>query len=144
MHIWRISEFADLSGEGGVAYPGRWNERGVPIVYCADHPSTALLEILVHLRAANMPETYQLIAIAVPDTLEISVATPPERWLDAPAATQHIWTNFVGASKGALLRVPSVVMPQASNYLLNPGHADAEGIRIVETWRYPFDSRFLG
>jgi RES domain-containing protein len=54
MRIWRISNFADLSGRGGMLIDGRWNRRGTPIVYCTDHPSTALLEILVHATRETM------------------------------------------------------------------------------------------
>jgi RES domain-containing protein len=143
MRIWRISEFADLSGEGGKSYPGRWNMRGVPMVYCADHPSTALLEILVHLNPNRMPETYQLIEVNVEPEIAVEVRTLRHGWQEDSSYTRSIGTEFVAENKSALMRVPSVIMPQAFNYLINPGHADAEKMTLVQTWRYPFDSRLL-
>jgi RES domain-containing protein len=57
--------------------------------------------------------------------------------------TQKLGSEFLQAGEFALLSVPSVVMPQARNYLLNPAHPDAAPIHIAQTWRYPFDSRLL-
>ena len=143
MKLWRISEFADLTGEGGLHYAARWNEGGLAIVYCSDHPSTSLLEILVHSDRDDLPPTYQLLEILVPDKLPILQPEVPRDWLDQYSATQRRGTQFLLDLKHPIMRVPSVVMPQASNYLLNPNHPDAASIRIVETWRYPFDSRLL-
>jgi RES domain-containing protein len=143
MRIWRISEFADLSGEGGKSYPGRWNMRGVPMVYCADHPSTALLEILVHLNPNRMPETYQLIEVNVDLEIFAEVRTLRHGWQEDSGYTRGIGTEFVADNKSALMRVPSVIMPRAFNYLINPGHEDAEKMSLAQTWRYPFDSRLL-
>jgi RES domain-containing protein len=143
MRIWRISNFADLSGRGGTLIEGRWHLRGMPIVYCTDHPSTALLEILVHATRHTVPETYQLIEIAVPNT--ISVFEPPIRdgWDKDLVSTQQQGADFLLANQHALMKVPSVIMPKASNYLLNPQHDDASRIVIAETYRYPFDSRLI-
>jgi len=66
MFLWRISKFADLSGKGGELVSGRWHNKGHPIVYCADHPSTALLEMIVHMNPANIPESYQLLEDRMP------------------------------------------------------------------------------
>jgi hypothetical protein len=69
MFLWRISKFADLTGKGGEVVSGRWHEKGNPIVYCADHPSTALLEMIVHLNPANIPDKYQLLKVHCPDSV---------------------------------------------------------------------------
>jgi RES domain-containing protein len=143
MQLWRISNFADLSGRGGVEHGSRWNRKGIAIVYCADHPSTSLLESLVHYSKWNVPDSYQLLAIDGPDETEIEQAQLPANWQDDELITQDIGTNFLSGMKSALLRIPSVVMPQASNYLLNPAHPDASQFRVTQTWRYPFDSRLL-
>lgn len=143
MRFWRISEFADLSGDGGKLYPGRWNLRGVPIVYCADHPSTALLEILVHLNPNRMPQNYQLIEVILDE--ELAVTTPELRhgWEGDEGHSQFIGYKFITENKNALMRVPSVIMPQAFNYLINPAHSDSAKIKVGQIWRYPFDSRLL-
>ena len=143
MRFWRISNYKDLSGYGGTLQSSRWNHKGHRIVYLADHPSTSLLETLVHIEAEDAPPSYQLLAIDGADSLKIGEAALPDNWQEDEKVTQDIGSNFIVEGAFALLRIPSIVMPQASNYLLNPNHPDAASIRIVETWRYPFDSRLL-
>lgn len=143
MRFWRISNFADLSGAGGKQNASRWNLAGNAMVYLADHPSTALLETLVHFRSENLPGTFQLLAIEAPDAIKISALTLPQDWNSQPDLTQEIGTKFITEGVFALAQIPSIIMPQASNFLLNPMHPAADQIRIVEKWRYPFDSRLL-
>jgi len=143
MRIWRISSFADLSGEGGTLVSGRWHFRGTPAVYCTDHPSTALLEILVHATRFTVPDDYQLLEIEVPDDIQPIVPRLPDGWETDVDATRRIGSSFLSDGVSALMSVPSVVMPKAVNLVLNPSHEDAAGIQIVETYRYPFDSRLI-
>lgn len=143
MRVWRISNFVDLSGRGGVIGPGRWHSLGTPIVYCADHPSTALLEILVHATRQTVPDFYQLIEIDIPNDIRLQSAVLREGWETDLSFTQKTGTDFVLANRGAVLAVPSVIMPKARNFLLSPQHADAGRIVVVNTYRYPFDSRLL-
>lgn len=75
MEIWRISNYADLSGIGGVRAAGRWHSQGRRIVYLADHPSSALLEMLVHMDRDLIPPTYQLLRIDIPPDMKIEVVT---------------------------------------------------------------------
>ena len=67
MRFWRISNYADLAGTGAKKFAGRWNSGGLPMVYLADHPSTALLETIVHFEREALPHTFQLLAIDVDD-----------------------------------------------------------------------------
>ena len=143
MRAWRISNFADLSGEGGLLIEGRWHFRGTPIVYCTDHPSTALLEILVHATRYTVPDYYQLLEIEVPDDIETFAPTIAMNWDRDTDETRRIGARFIADGIFALMNVPSVIMPKARNFLLNPAHSDARRIRIVETYRYPFDSRLI-
>jgi RES domain-containing protein len=143
MLIWRISNFADLSGEGGMLIEGRWHFRGTPIVYCTDHPSTALLEILVHATRYTVPDYYQLLEIEVPDDIEAFAPVVPKDWDRDVDWTRRVGAKFVADGISALMNVPSIIMPKARNFLLNPSHADATRIRITETYRYPFDSRLI-
>ena len=144
MRIWRISNFADLSGRGGTVIGGRWHSQGRPIVYCTDHPSTALLETLVHVTPQTVPETFQLIEIDVPDDVEVLDSIVPDGWDRNEELTRRHGDDFLAADRFAIMKVPSVVMPKASNYLLNPLNAQAAAIAIVATYRYPFDSRLIG
>tara|TARA_R110002020_G_scaffold96186_17_gene230591 strand:+ start:861 stop:1484 length:624 start_codon:yes stop_codon:yes gene_type:complete len=71
MNLWRISKYADLSGRGGLVVDGRWHRKGIPVVYSCDHPSTALLEILVHVDKSRIPPDFQLLRLECPDDLEV-------------------------------------------------------------------------
>src|SRR3984893_1129759 len=71
MQLWRISNHADLTGIGGLRAAGRWHSQGRRIVYLADHPSSALLEMLVHLDRDLIPSTYQLLRISIPSDMKI-------------------------------------------------------------------------
>lgn len=141
MRIWRISNYADLSGRGGVVSSGRWNLINTPIVYCADHPATAMVEIQVHLDLEDIPATFQLLEIETPEATEISVPDLPDNWKDNEATTQRIGTDFVTTGRFAVMQVPSVVVPFARNYLLSPRVANSSGVKIVGSTIHAFDPR---
>lgn len=143
MRLWRISNYADLSGQGGVFSAGRWNLLGTPMVYCADHPAAALVEILVHVDAEDLPASYQLLEIDVPETVRIATAELPSNWVSDIAETRQMGSRFVNLRSTPILEVPCVVVPFAKNYLLNPALVDQEGIRIASTTTHPFDERLL-
>lgn len=143
MQIWRISNYADLSGAGGKHAASRWNRIGHPIVYCADHPSTSLLETLAHLDRDDVPPNFQLLAIEVPETTGIYSPAMPKGWQNYLGMSQETGTKFLTDLQFPLMRIPSIIMPQAFNFLINPAHPDAAAITIAQTWRYPFDSRLL-
>ena len=69
MIIWRISNYAGLDGEGGVRADGRWHTAGTPVVYCALHPATALVEKFVQQKAdaAGPPSHYRYLKVEIPD-----------------------------------------------------------------------------
>lgn len=143
MRIWRISNFADLSGRGATLVDGRWHRRDTPVVYCADHPSTSLLEILVHATRQTVPDYFQLLEIEVPEDIQPEEPAIEEDKLADLDFTRRTGMAFLSANRYALLKVPSVIMPKASNYLLNPRHPDATRVEIFAIYRYPFDSRLL-
>jgi RES domain-containing protein len=122
---------------------GRWNVLGTPIVYCADHPATALVEILVHIDAEDLPPSYQLLEIDVPDDVVLSVPILSPNWPSDLTETRQIGTSFVTSNSSAVLEVPCMVVPFAKNYLLNPALLAQEGIKIVGSTNHPFDARLL-
>lgn len=143
MRVWRISQHADLSGKGGLYASGRWNYLNTLIVYCADHPSTALLEMLIHFDFEDAPETYQLLELEIPEEIGISTPKLPDDWQDQEDITRTIWQNFVRSGEHAVMRVPSVLMPQANNFLLNPKHSDHAMISVASTHQNLLDHRFF-
>lgn len=142
MQVWRISAFADLSGRGGLTYAARWNHRGTPIVYTSDHVSTALLEMLVHADLELLPDTYQLLEIALPDDVAVAEPELPDGWQDDAAVTRQIWQDFVEGEQGAVLKVPCIIAPHAFNFLINPVAVAEAGIQIASVKSHAIDPRF--
>ena len=148
MRLWRISNHSSLSGEGGLYASGRWHTRGRRVVYLADHPAAALLEIMVHLEidAEDLPSHYQLLGVDIPGELPVTAlheSELPEDWRGRASHTRTLGDDWLREAPAALLRVPSAIVPDASNYLLNPAHADAAGIGIASATRAAFDPRLM-
>ncbi|MDX8506157.1 RES family NAD+ phosphorylase [Mesorhizobium captivum] len=143
MQLWRISGYADLAGVGGLVSDGRWHVLGTPIVYCADHPATALVEILVHVDAEDLPQTYQLLEIEVPDGIDILSPDLADDWKNDMATTQRLGTDFVVAATHSVMEVPCAIVPFTKNYLLSPDLVTRDGIWIVSVTTHPVDTRLL-
>jgi RES domain-containing protein len=146
MEVWRISNYVDLSGGGGVRAGGRWHSRGKPIVYLADHPASAVLEMLVHMDRDLFPASYRLLRVIVPETITAAIVGAealPADWREHPAATRGIGDRWLDDTSSALLQVPSVIVPRARNFLLNLAHPDAANIVVGEVIDAPFDPRLL-
>ncbi|MEF3366874.1 RES family NAD+ phosphorylase [Methylocystis sp. 9N] len=146
MSLWRISNFASLDGVGGLLAPGRWHNAGRPILYAAETPAGALLEILAHLDLEDAPDDYQLIEIGGAEKASIETvedASLPEHWRDDLAATRKIGDEWLASGRSFLLRVPSALAPHTSNYLINPRHPEAATMKITGTIRFPLDERLF-
>jgi RES domain-containing protein len=145
MELWRISNYTDLSGIGGMRAAGRWHSQGRRIVYLADHPSRALLEMLVHMDRDLIPTMYQLLRVVVPDDVGIEAIDSelPADWRSKTLASREIGDRWLDGTTSALLRVPSAISGRGNNFLLNPAHADAVKVVVGEIIKAPFDSRLL-
>jgi len=146
MRLWRISNHASLSGDGGLYASGSWHTRGRRVVYLAGHPASALLEVMVHLEidAEDLPSHYQLLGVEVPGDLPIDATGDlPDDWREQTVLTRARGDAWVGSATSALLRVPSAIVPEGANYLLNPAHPDAARISIATALRAAFDPRLI-
>lgn len=145
MELWRISNYADLSGIGGLRAAGRWHSQGRRIVYLADHESSALLEMLVHMDRDLIPATYQLLRIVAPDDIAIEAinAELPRDWREQTLTSREIGDRWLDRATSALLRVPSAISAKGNNYLLNPEHPDSARIAVAEVVKAPFDPRLF-
>lgn len=149
MKVWRISNHGDLSGRGGLRAAGRWHCAGRPIVYLAEHPASALLEVLVHFDIGDvsaLPVAYQLLEVvtaAKAGVLGLPANALSASWRDDLGATRAIGDAWLASKQSALLRVPSALLPNVANYLFNPLHADASQLSIKSAARYPLDNRLF-
>jgi RES domain-containing protein len=147
VNLWRISNHVSLAGEGGRRASARWHSAGAPIVYLAESPAGALIEILVHLEIKEKtgPRTYTLFRISVPDRLKIPVLAVPDSdaWKEDETITRKIGDTWLKSQRSALARVPSAILPNTFNYLFNPLHPDAPRIKIAETQSAILDPRLI-
>jgi RES domain-containing protein len=148
MQVWRINNHATLDGGGGLRASARWHSRGRPIVYCAPNPATALLEMLVHceLEAGDLPIRYQLLKIDIPDDIPyetVALANLPADWRCNNSLTQQIGDAWLVAGRTALLTMPSAIVPETDNILINPIHPDSRRIRIIGSQPGRLDERLL-
>jgi RES domain-containing protein len=137
-----------LLGIGAAMSEGyRWNSIHTRIVYSAESRALATLEVAVHLDIGeDLPQDRYYIEIEIPDEitiLEVSVEDLPEDWDAKPPSltTQTIGDDFVNYNEAAVLKVPSSIVPQEFNYLINPNHQDASKIKVLSTSKMIFDSR---
>lgn len=147
MNLWRVSDYADLSGEGGRKASARWHMAGSRIVYLAESPMAALVETLVHLDvdSEDTPDFYTLLKISVPEDLTVQPLDPPAgtEWKQHLEMTRSIGDGWLASLTTSLARVPSAIAPCTWNYLLNPDHPEAKRIEIAAVIREPFDNRLF-
>jgi len=142
--LWRVSRHRDLTGAGGLRAPGRWHERGLPVVYLAESPAGALLEACVHTSANDVPPRYTLLTLEIASqvaTTHLNVETLPDDWAQREDVTREIGSAWLRDGRSVLFRVPSALVPATFNVLFNPLHPDAAHVRIQSAVEYPFDSR---
>ena len=152
MRVYRIEreKYLDttLSGIGaGLTEGYRWNSLHTFLVYTAESRALATLEVSVHLDLnEDLPTDRYYVEIDIPGNVEIqelSVKDLPENWDAKPPAieTQYIGDDFVILNQAAVLKVPSCIVQQEFNYLINPNHPDAKKIKVVSIQKFTFDNR---
>jgi RES domain-containing protein len=137
----------DLSGRGSRLYGGRWNEKGISMLYTSERCSLAVLEYLVHTPHNLLPEEISLLKLFIPDELSVSTMTEkqlPANWRQYPApdSLAEIGTKWIDEDKAVGLKVPSVLVPEEWNILLNPAFTDFNRVRIDSVQPFKIDSRF--
>lgn len=137
-----------LTGIGASMSEGfRWNSLHTRLVYTAETRALATLEVAVHLDLSeDLPCDRHYVAIDIPDNLlilEVLLADLPNEWNAKPPifTTQIIGDDFVNYKEAAVLKVPSSIVPDEYNYLINPHHIDAQHIKIISTSKMTFDAR---
>jgi len=148
---WRIVKAKRLSnafdGEGARLFGGRWNSPGVPMVYLAGSRALAALEMAVHLDRSTLLASFALIECSFDESLVAGLASSalPSDWKTSPPplALATLGDTWVKEAKTAILAVPSAVIEEELNFLLNPGHPDFAKVKISTPRRFDFDPRLL-
>ena len=147
---WRIikAQHADraFDGEGARTAGGRWNKIGIPMIYTADSLALAALEIMVHLPGSELLKNIFLrIPVRFDSRLvrSLNLIDLPDDWdlLPPPDSTQTIGTGWALKKKSVLYKVPSTIIREESNYLINPLHPDFKKLTIESAQKFAFDPR---
>ena len=138
----------DLSGRGAEISGGRWNSKGVAALYTSSSRALCVMEILVHVPAGIIPKDYYLISIEFPDDIlikTIDVKKLPANWASNPisAVTQRIGDTFFSGQKELVLKVPSAIIKDDWNYLINPTHKDFHQVKDLSSEPFGFDARLF-
>lgn len=149
MEIYRISkkEFAAIDGAGGLFYPGRWHLAGYRVVYAAQHRSLAVIEYLVHISSVHfLNDNFVISTIFIPENAPIKVVdetTLNEGWSGILniSKTQKIGTNFLEKANDLVMQVPSAIIANEFNYIINPSHKAFKKCKVVDVQNFKFDSR---
>jgi RES domain-containing protein len=148
MFLWRISNHTTLDGRGGLSASARWHTEGRPIVYLAETPAGSLVEALVHLELprTSLPKVYKLLKAEAPEDLSIRTIDGSGlqgNWLEDQIVTRTVGDEWLASRNTALLRVPSAIVPETFNTLLNPEHPDATRVQVLWHEQYPWDKRLV-
>lgn len=149
MIVYRISNAIfsdDISGAGAKINGARWNTKGVPALYTSGFISLAVLEMLVNTNFKDYSIALDLMYISFPENQHISIIDPKNlkgNWKDDFEYTRFIGDEFFSQKKSLVLKVPSSVIQEEHNYLLNPLHADFKKVKLFKTKSFWPDERLF-
>jgi RES domain-containing protein len=153
MRVYRLAKerylHSALDGSGAKAHGGRWNSKGVAIIYASDSAALAALELLVHLHRTEVLNHYMLFTLELPDDglMVLDETAIPADWRadPPPSSTAAIGNEWALSGISLALAVPSTLVPQQRNILINPAHPDFEALASMATREpFNFDPRLVG
>jgi RES domain-containing protein len=138
----------DLTGTGAKLSGGRWNRPGNAVLYCASNISLAVLETFVHLKAGGLPLNRYLVELMIPDPVwkrAIALTPPAVGWDAIPTGKSSLdeGDRWLKANLSAVLIVPSVIVNEEANVLINPLHPDARQITARKVRKWGYDPRLM-
>jgi RES domain-containing protein len=151
MLVYRIAKkdvIKDLTGTGAKLFGGRWNQRGTAVIYTSETRALATVEYLVHLSLSNVPRGLMIATIEIPDSIvpeDVPRGSLPRGWRDYPPPREvsELGTRWAKSNKALLLRVPSAVVEQEYNVLINPLHSDMARVVLRGVEAFEFDKRLV-
>lgn len=148
MEIFRITKARWSKTLTASGFSGRWNSHGIKIIYAASSRSLACLENLVHRGETGHETEFRTMVMYVPDSLavhQLFLRELPQGWeamdTDSMFRCQCLGDQWVRSTISAVLKVPSAIIKNEFNFLLNPLHPDFNQIKIIDDEPFYFDSR---
>lgn len=149
MIVYRITNSLykdDISGYGASIKGARWNSPGISMLYTSEHISLCALEMLVNILLAEVKLNFHLLHISVPDSASIATVAAQklkQTWREDEDYTNFIGNEFCKNKDSMLLKVPSSVITEEYNYLINPAHTDFKKVKILNSKPFIFDQRLF-
>lgn len=153
IEVWRLvraafcpTPGAAFSGEGAALAGGRWNRRGTPVAYASWTRSLAILEILATVDRTEAPTDYVFVSATLDERDIEHIETLPATWRTAARseATVEIGEKFLARFTALALAIPSVIVPQEYNYLINPRHRAFGSLHVADAFEpFSFDERIF-
>ena len=150
LRLWRLyrEQYGPgLDGIGGTFASGRWHRRGQRVVYFGNTAAIVVLERLAHIDPDLLPNDLRLGSFAfdvdVPTGNITKIAQLGEDWIYNERSTQKLGSEWINEGKECVLVVPSAILPEESNLVLNPRHPSAGSLRQVSERRFRFDARLI-
>ncbi len=151
MEVFRIAKtkyIRDLTGSGPRTYGGRWNHKGVGLVYTSESRSLAAIEFLVHVPVSIAPKDISIITIEIPKKISrknIDLKDLPKNWREnlPPEEIARMGSDWANSKESLLLRVPSAIIQNEYNILINPMHPDIGLLKLSKPERFSFDLRLF-
>ncbi len=150
MEVFRIAKdkyIKDLTGTGAKLFGGRWNPKGCAILYTSITRSLAALEYLIHLDPKTIPENLQIATIEIPEkyiskfNYEEFIKISGKK--NATLIFKHEGKNWIDSNDSLALEVPSILIPEEKNILINPEHKSISQVVIRKVEPFKFDERFF-
>ncbi len=148
MIVYRLSKkiYAnDVSGKGAEIAGGRWNSKGVAMLYTGQSIALCVAEIAVHIPLGILPVDYCLVHIEIPEDSIVEVKRMPSNWnvFPHPDDTQKLGDKFIADRKKLVLKVPSAAVQGEFNFLINPRHPDFGKVKVKKVEKFNFDERLF-
>jgi RES domain-containing protein len=144
--VYRIcsSAYPKNDGEGAKLHGGRWNHKGTPLLYCGSTVSLCALEVLAN--SEKLPKDMIVIAAEIPDRLQVPEYSEGDLPIDwnapiPPLLTKDLGTTWAKSRTSLAISVPSAIVPDERNYLVNPLHPDFSKIKFSHPRPFVFDPR---
>lgn len=149
MKAYRIAKkkyLEDLNGEGARLYGGRWNKKGVSMLYFSESLSLSLLEVLVHLDFKFLSSDFRYLEVEIPDASilpRIQLSDLDKNWRNNPpiSSTKEFGGDWVASQKSLAIKVPSAILTMQSNIIVNPKHKLISELKILRSGKLDIDSR---
>jgi len=130
----------------GVA--GRWNSAGKFALYAAESRSLTCLENLVHRSTESLMDNFVLLVIEIVSSIQVEQLNPedlPAKWFlpDNYFPCQSIGDEWIKSKRSCLLKVPSAIIQQEFNFLINVEHEDFQHVKILQREKFLFDPRVI-